>query len=156
MTAPKADKPKKLREHPVRTKVEDLTLPIVGMDEVRAFIAAHDWTFAKTMPQNPHWYVVRNKCRDEAEFVAVVLYIREHGRRVKYQKSWYTHLDVDGHHYWTMGDRINNTWILNRAINEAPKETPDGKDTDSDDDPNSCGTCGVSLNRCVCEDGDPR
>ena len=38
-------------------------------EEFDAFVKAHDWRFAKSMPQIPHAYVVREKCRNDEEFV---------------------------------------------------------------------------------------
>ena len=40
----------------------------MSSEEIEDFIRNHKWTYAKTMPQSPHWYVVKEKCRDPEEF----------------------------------------------------------------------------------------
>ena len=100
--------------------------------EIEEFIRSHSWTFAKTMPQSPHWYVVKKKCRNAHEFERFVVHIRKHGYRRKHKKSYYKSLDVeiDGstHYYWTMGFPLfrplggqreeDLTIIINRAVKE--------------------------------------
>ena len=88
------------------------------LDTVRAFIAKAPWTFAKTMPDNPHDYTVRGQTPD-GEFEQVVLLIREHGYKRPLGRTTYTYLDVDGWRYWTMGAPLEQTTIINRAIVEA-------------------------------------
>ncbi len=87
-------------------------------DEIKAFIARERWTFAKSMPTNPHEYVVRKQVAVEADFVRFALHIREHGYRMKFKGWLYTCFDVDGFRYWTMGNPIEITTIINRARNE--------------------------------------
>ena len=88
--------------------------------EIEAFISSHSWRFAKTMPQNPHWYVVKDKCRDAHEFERFVMHIRRHGYRTKFGRAWYMYFDwaVDGvvHNFWTMGAPLGITIIINRAV----------------------------------------
>ncbi|MCK9569893.1 hypothetical protein M0R72_13195 [Candidatus Pacearchaeota archaeon] len=84
------------------------------LEEAKLFIASSKWIFAKTMPQNPHWYILRSKC-DDAEFVAFVLYIRANGCDVSFKGRPYKCLDVDGWRYWTMGNHISETILINRA-----------------------------------------
>jgi hypothetical protein len=96
------------------------------------YIASVQWTFAKTMPENPHEYTVRPTNRDpslapevDEEFERMVVYIREHGYRDSYvskgkegqrdRRYWYTYLNVGEWRYWTMGAPIPSTIIINRA-----------------------------------------
>jgi CelD/BcsL family acetyltransferase involved in cellulose biosynthesis len=51
---------------------------VTGYDP-RHFIASVEWRFARTMPENPHWYVVERDAGGEP-FSALVAYIRYHGR----------------------------------------------------------------------------
>lgn len=83
--------------------------------EFRAFVAAHPWTFVKTMPQNPHEYIVRKNVPD-ADFVAAVVFIREHGHRQVFQGRPYTQYETGGHTYWSMGAPVDQTIILNRKV----------------------------------------
>jgi hypothetical protein len=101
-------------------------------EDVERFIKANKWTFAKTMPHNPHWYIVRAQCNSEEDFKGFVMHIRRHGHQVKFGNSWYTHLHFGEYTYWTMGSPLNilndegvlvaHTIILNRAYINPPKE----------------------------------
>lgn len=85
------------------------------LERIRAFIAGHRWVFAKTMPQHPHEYTLRKNAVEE-EFLFFVEYIRQHGYDQKFGKSaTYIYLNVDGRTYWTMGDTIPYTILINRA-----------------------------------------
>ncbi len=86
----------------------------MNLEQVRAFIAANNWKFASTMKFIPHWYVVRENC-DDAQFVAVAQYIREHGEARPFGKRQFIYLDLDGYSYWTMGNPLPETTIINRA-----------------------------------------
>src|SRR5215210_7024922 len=79
-----------------------------GLDDGRAFVEAAEWHFARTMPENPHWYVVRFECRRkglEEGYVGLVELIRS---PAGYDRRWHTRtfrsLDLDGFYYWPMTD----------------------------------------------------
>lgn len=84
------------------------------IEKIEEFITKYEWTFAKSMPTIPHWYVVRNKC-DDSEFVQFVEYIRANGQPRKFWRATYIYLDVGEFTYWTMGNPIDETTIINRA-----------------------------------------
>ena len=85
---------------------------------VTQLLESHDWIFAKTMPQNPHWYTLRRDWGNDEDFDMTVQFIRENG----YTERWpdpvrgspYTVLDLNGFHYWTMGAPIPDTILINR------------------------------------------
>ncbi len=78
------------------------------------FINRSAWTFAKTMPQWPHYYIVRENCNDE-DFVELVKYIRENGHPENYYKRVLIYCQIGDWVYWTMGDPIEETTIINRC-----------------------------------------
>lgn len=80
------------------------------------FVKAHEWRFAKTMPQMPHCYVVKTECRSIDEFYNAVLYIRKHGKMRKFFRKGYVYYDMPPYTYWTMGNPLNITKIINRAL----------------------------------------
>jgi len=85
-------------------------------ERIQAFITGNRWTFAKTMPQWPHEYVVRGETSTpEAEFVAFAEHIRVAGYPKRFGRATYVYFDVDGWAYWTMGNPIPETTIINRA-----------------------------------------
>lgn len=84
--------------------------------KLRCLIDKCVWTFAKTMPSCPHEYIVRNKCAlTDEEFIFFVLSQREFGIPERWWKYNFPYLHIDGYKYWTMGDSIENTIIINRA-----------------------------------------
>jgi integrase len=99
-------------------------VPDMAPEEITSFIDGHDWRFAKTMPHIPHWHVVKERCRDPQEFERFVMHIRRHGYRAKFGSRYYTYLDwpVDGvvHQFWTMGEPLDRTIIINRAVKRVP------------------------------------
>lgn len=84
------------------------------------------WTFAKTMPYNPHWYSLRQTWSEpDEDFLFAVDQIRRFGYFQKYGNRWFTCHDVGEHFYWTMGnpwqrvsdvgwDELKGTRLINR------------------------------------------
>jgi hypothetical protein len=95
------------------------------------FIASERWTFAKTMPTNPHEYVVRRNCADPLQFDEFVRFIYANGNaRVWGGKRFVYWTDAEGKKYWTMGwptwsptntNHANYTSIINRVFPENDK-----------------------------------
>jgi len=81
------------------------------------FIAACDWTYAKTMPEWPHEYIVRNRV-DEKLFMELARYILNNGYESNFYKLRLTYLDHGGMVYWTMGELDDETMIINRCLPE--------------------------------------
>ena len=91
-------------------------------DEVRVSLLRQEWVFAKTMPDNPHWYTLRRKWSSDDEFVEVVRFIRSEGYEHVYEGWPYVQLDVDDHFYWTMGAPIAETILINRKLLRCPHD----------------------------------
>jgi len=85
--------------------------------KIKKFIDSADWIFAKTYAKTaPHEYAVRGKNQHlEDEFVYFVKFIRKHGYKEKFWSRTYTYYDVGEYKYWTMGNPIDETTIINRA-----------------------------------------
>lgn len=81
---------------------------------IKAFISQECWTFAKTMPQWPHWYLVRANCDDDT-FSKFVSFIYTNGHVRAWHDREFTYLDIDDYSYWTMGNPVDQTTIINRA-----------------------------------------
>ncbi len=82
--------------------------------EFGAAISAQKWIYAKTMPQNPHHYALRDKWIGDYPFDQAVEFLRSNGYRETYQGRPYTQINVNGHFYWTMGAPIPATILINR------------------------------------------
>jgi len=78
------------------------------------FIEKSSWTFAKTMPQWPHWYIVRSDENAES-FARLVMFISETGEPQPYYSQKYIYFEHDGMLYWTMGSPVEETTVINRC-----------------------------------------
>lgn len=85
--------------------------------ELNQFIKSVDWAYAKTMPDWPHYYIVRDKV-DESLFVKLVEHIRQFGYEGYYYDKTIMYFEEDGLIYWTMGYPIDETTIINRSSKE--------------------------------------
>ena len=88
---------------------------------LREFINSSQWTFAKTMPEWPHEYIVRERV-DSYLFEALVRHIRKHGFEGHFYQRVLTYFAEDGLLYWTMGEPIEETTIINRCKEEGSYE----------------------------------
>lgn len=85
------------------------------LDSISRCLNRCTWTYAKTMPQAPHEYIVRGKCAlTDEEFLYIVHAQRDLGIHEVWGSYNFPYLHVDGYKYWTMGDTFENTIILNR------------------------------------------
>ena len=89
--------------------------PPLDLDRIKAFIESSEWRYAKSMPQLPHSYVLR-EWSDEIEFQYFVQAVRDHGYQKNFFKRVFIYLEIDGYKYWSMGAPVNETTVLNRAI----------------------------------------
>ena len=85
--------------------------------DLRTFVDEQHWTFAKTMPEWPHQYIVRERV-DEALFERLVLHIRSHGCEGRFYERASTYYEEAGLVYWTMGASLRETTIVNRCRSE--------------------------------------
>ena len=83
-------------------------------EDLRRFVDHAHWTFAKTMPEWPHEYLVRGRV-DPQLFEALVTHIRAHGYEGRFYRRTITYFEADGLVYWTMGAPIAETTIINRC-----------------------------------------
>jgi len=98
---------------------EEHSQPTVSQfpEDLRRFVLSERWTFAKTMPQWPHEYLVRGKVDTEL-FERMVMHIRIHGYEGRFYRRAITYLDEGGFVYWTMGAPLARTAVINRCRRE--------------------------------------
>jgi hypothetical protein len=89
---------------------------------LRAFVDRERWTFAKTMPEWPHEYLVRERV-DEQLFVGLVEHIRLYGRSGRFYERVIVYYEEAGLVYWTMGAPLAETIIVNRCRAEDTYES---------------------------------
>jgi hypothetical protein len=95
---------------------------VVFPHALREFVDSSQWAHAKTMPVWPHEYIVRGRV-DEQLFVQLVRHIRAHGYEGKFYQKDITYFDEAGMVYWTMGEPVEKTIIVNRCRKEDSYES---------------------------------
>lgn len=90
---------------------EPLPWPL-NQDQVSEWLAGRYWQQARSKT-NPHSYTVR-AWGDPTNFELIVLHIREYGSQELFGGDQYTYLIVGNHKYWSMGDPLATTVVLNR------------------------------------------
>ena len=119
------------------------------VDDARAYIAKVPWQFARTMPNDPHWYTLRKKGPRELDddFVHFCLLIRREGtvipwpappKRARYHLHY---LEIGEFVYWSMEQPVHfdvwpiplredvpggETILINRrkVLQEVPQKLP--------------------------------
>ena len=84
---------------------------------LRELVDRERWTFAETMPEWPHEYIVRERV-DTQLFEELVRHIRTHGNEGRFYQKVLIYYEEDGKVYWTMGASIAETTIVNRCRSE--------------------------------------
>lgn len=85
--------------------------------EIKDFLLKQRWIFAKTYANKaPHEYCLRKYVNGtDDEFADAVQYIRDEGMKMNYFKSEHIYLFIDDKMYWTMGDPVERTVLINRC-----------------------------------------
>lgn len=89
------------------------------------------WQFASTMPDAPHSYVVRGKTLHDPDFLRAVRVIRTFGEPGKFYKRVNVYLTIGDKKWWTMGDTLEGTIIINQATTDVVYGTQDAVSTRS-------------------------
>jgi hypothetical protein len=74
------------------------------------YIETNEWTFATTMPEHPHEYLLIRNSVDWREHLIFVRWLRVHGQVETYRGRRYRYRVVNGWRYWALGpsDSIAN------------------------------------------------
>lgn len=86
--------------------------------ELKDFIENAPWIFAKTYADTwPHHYMLRKQVDDNL-FVRTVKHIRTYGTEGAFYTKTYLYYFEDGLVYWTMGNPVEKTILINRCPEE--------------------------------------
>jgi hypothetical protein len=83
------------------------------IDWFQDYIDSVRWKEAKSMPNVPHSYTIREWKPDT--FEQAVMIIRTFGVSERFYSKSYTYLYWGDYKYWTMGEPLEETIIINRA-----------------------------------------
>ena len=95
-------------------RVGDSSDPEQDLARVRKFINTHEWHFAKSMPDLPHWYCLREDKQDFEEFLWFARYLKAHSEPGMFFGKIYHYFYLDGYKYWSMDDRPEDCGLINR------------------------------------------
>ena len=101
-------------EQLVNRKIAEIDANEQDLTRIREFIATHEWHFAKTMPQIPHWYCLRKDKGDIEEFTWFAKTIREHSVPGQFYGKTYYYFYLDGYKYWWMDPTPEECDLINR------------------------------------------
>lgn len=82
------------------------------------FVERQKWIFAKTYADRAlHVHIVKDKLdeKDMSLFLEIVVFIRHFGFPTLFWGHEHIYFYYDGYYYWTMGDPVGETLILNRC-----------------------------------------
>ncbi len=97
---------------------------------LRKFVESEEWTFAKTMPEWPHEYLVRDRV-DAMLFDELVCHIRLHGQPGRFYHRTLFYFEENGFLFWTMVEKdsagswsyaVNTETIINRCLEQESYE----------------------------------
>ena len=90
--------------------------------DLRAFVDQQEWTFAKTYASTwPHEYIMRDHVGEHL-FTRLVQHIRTFGHEESFYSKRFIYYHEAGMVYWTMGEPIKETTIVNRYKKEQTYE----------------------------------
>jgi len=85
--------------------------------KVAASLINADYKFAKTMPEHPHFYTLKEKWTSDIPFEEVVKFMRENSTTEQFKGQNYQMFYLNQYKYWTMGAPLDQTILINRAKN---------------------------------------
>ena len=96
--------------------VADLYQPLTAR-QAAAYVKAEFWTAARTVPEDPHEYLLLRVSKDPLTHLRLIRYIRETGERRQWprDRAWYHYWRSGGYEYWGM-PRESDTLINRRVI----------------------------------------
>ncbi len=88
----------------------------VSLKEIKEYIGIVRWQYAKTMPEHPHEYTVKEWDLEKIDmFNKFVMFIRKEGYDEYFSRRKMRYYDIGGYKYWTMGAPVEKTILINRA-----------------------------------------
>jgi hypothetical protein len=81
---------------------------------IEGFIDEVSWRFAKTMPEIPHYYIVREELsKDRIKiFDEIEVYINKKGYRASFQNKTYNYLNLGDYKYWVIDNILNRAKLI--------------------------------------------
>jgi hypothetical protein len=77
--------------------------------DIENFIKRNKWVFAKTMPEIPHYYIVRDNLSEDDKklFDEFEVFIKNNGYTNKFYSKEYTYFNIGHYKYWVIENILN-------------------------------------------------
>jgi hypothetical protein len=100
--------------------IETLEGKPMTKDEFQEFANNVDWTFAKSIPNWPHFYVVEEELGNPGSYAAARTFIRDHGYDGHFFDLVVRYYDVNGWTYWSspLAKPFVEQYMINRCRTE--------------------------------------
>lgn len=85
-----------------------------NIERAQRFILDNEWIFAKTMAYIPHWYCLRERYGNFAEYAWFVDYMRKNSLEGKFGNRTFQYFYLNGYKYWDMDDTVESCDLINR------------------------------------------
>ena len=87
---------------------------------LHGFFETVDWTFAKSIPNWPHFYIVEGELEDPEAYAAARSFIRNHGYDGHFFDLVVRYYDADGWTYWSspLAKPFEEQYMINRCRTE--------------------------------------
>ena len=92
---------------------------------IQEILESQNWKFAKTMPETPHWYSVRDTWDSDFEFEKACQFILDHGVIMRWNLYRKPYLDINEWRYWIMTKNVKKTILINREEIKISKAVPE-------------------------------
>lgn len=93
------------------------------LERLEALVEVAEWTYAKTMPQCPHWYSRRDSWPSgDDDFTRTIREIHTWGARQRFNRSWWQVLHVGTWLVWGWWARPEHTdWLNGKPLPTRPE-----------------------------------
>lgn len=86
------------------------------LDEIKDFINGAKWIFAKTMPEIPHYYIVRDNLSENNKklFDEFDVFIKKNGYAKMFYSKQYTYFNIGNYKYWVIENILNRDVVKDK------------------------------------------
>lgn len=89
----------------------------MNIKRLNNIVNKHNWTFAKSMPGIPHYYIVTDWFPGDEDIGYLKNAINEFGYTRKFYSKEYKYLDIGEYKYWVIENIINRARIEEQPAN---------------------------------------
>lgn len=83
-------------------------------NDIETFINRSKWIFAKTMPEIPHYYIIRDYLSEDDKklFDDFNVFIKKNGYQATFCSKQYTYFNIGNYQYWVIENILNRVKMV--------------------------------------------